>query len=51
MDAVSSLLRKVEDVHVLVAEVNPGLEAEIDQDPNLDPGKFHFQMKIFLVEV
>jgi len=37
MDDVSSSLRKAEDVHVLVAEANPGLEAEIDQDPNLDP--------------
>ena len=41
MDAVSSSLKKVEDVHVLVAEANPGLEAEIDQDPNLDLGKLH----------
>ena len=50
MDDVSSSLKKAEDVHVLVAEANPGLEAEIDQDPNLDPGKFHLWMKIFLVE-
>ena len=50
MDDVSSSLRKAEDVHVLVAEANPGLEAEIDQDPNLDPGKLHLWMKIFLVE-